>query len=241
MAASVIARETPKFWVRMARFIIRELRDIWPPTLFFFIGFNLVLFTKRLELEQYSIRYSGLVIATTGALIVAKAVLVADAMPFLRRFDRRPLAWPILFKTVVYTCFVVLARLLEEFIVYLAHKGAVGGGAFVEQVFGTFSWARFTATQLWILVLFLVYVTASAFNELLGDGELFKLFFKRPSTNLQSARRRRMRLLTRLSLLTEAHPLDVLTDRQTPPHAELAAILSELARTAQQHPLSGGN
>src|SRR5262249_31695764 len=87
---------------RLIEFLLRELREIWPPTLFFFIGFNLIVFTKRLILEQFLIQYSGFLIATTGALIVGKAVLVVDAMPFLRYFDRRPLAYPILFKAVVY-------------------------------------------------------------------------------------------------------------------------------------------
>jgi hypothetical protein len=199
-----------------------------------FIGFNLILFTKRLELEQYLIQYSGFLIATTGALVVGKAVLVADAMPLLKRFDRRPLAYPTLFKTVVYTLFVFFARLIEQFVEYLVHKGVLGGGAFIEHVFGTFSWQRFIATQLWIFVLFLLYVTASELSELLGDGELYKIFFQRPSTELQSTRRKRIRLLIRLSRLTETHPLEVLTDRQSAPHMELAGILRDLA----QHPNS---
>jgi len=222
---------------RLIEFLLRELREIWPPTLFFFIGFNLIVFTKRLILEQYLIQYSGFLIATTGALIVGKAVLVVDAMPFLRYFDRRPLAYPILFKTVVYTFFVCLVRLIEELVDYLVHKGVLGGGAFVEHVFDSFSWPRFTATQLWIFVLFLLYVTASELNDLLGDGELYKIFFTRPSTDLQSTRRRRIRLLIRLSRLTDVHPIEVLSDRQSSPHAELVAILRDLAQRSEPRPI----
>jgi hypothetical protein len=40
-------------------------------------------------------------------------------------------------------------------------------------------------------VLFLVYVTASELNQLLGDGELFKIFFTRRSSELKSTRRAR--------------------------------------------------
>jgi hypothetical protein len=233
MAIPVVNEGKARIRVHPARFVIRELREMWPPTLFFLIGFNLILVTKRLELQQYLIEYSGFLIATTGALIVGKAVLVANAMPFLKRFDRRPLAYPTLFKTIIYTGFVFLARLIEEFCNYLISEGNLGGGAFFEHAFGTFSWARFTATQLWIFVLFLLYVTASEVNELLGDGELYKIFFQRPSTELQSTRRRRIRLLTRLSHLTEVYPLEVLTDRQSPPHVELVTILRNLAQQAR--------
>ena len=157
---------------RFLLFLGREFREILPPTLFFFMGFNLILFTKRLVLEDYLIQYPGFFIATTGALIVGKSVLVANTMPFLRRFDNSPLVYPILFKTLVYTLFVFVARLIEALIHYLVEGGALGGGRFIKHLVATFSWAHFTAVQLWV-VLFLIYITASELNQLLGDGELF--------------------------------------------------------------------
>jgi hypothetical protein len=95
---------------------------------------------------------------------------------------------------------------------------------------GKFSWYRFAAIQLWVFVLFLVYVTASTLNELLGDGELFKIFFTRRSSELKSTRRARIRLLVRLSRLIDAHPVEVLSDPGTRPHAALVAILRRMAQ-----------
>ena len=211
-----------------------------PPTLFFFVGFNLILFTKRLILEDYLIQYAGFLIATTSALVVGKSVLVANAMPFLRRFDNAPLLYPVLFKTFVYTVFVFFVRLIEALVHYLAEGGVLGSGRFVQHMVGDFSWAHFTAVQLWIFVLFLIYVAASELDQLFGDGELFKIFFVRRSTELKSIRRARIRLLTRLARLTEAHPVDVLADARSGPHAELVGILHALARKTESSPLSGG-
>jgi len=45
---------------------------------------------------------------------VGKVVLVANIMPILRRFDYVPLAYPILFKTIVYTTLAGVARLLQR-------------------------------------------------------------------------------------------------------------------------------
>jgi len=56
-------------WSKIGSSLIHEIREVIPPTLFFFVGFNLVLFTKRLFLEQYLIEYAGFFVATTGALI----------------------------------------------------------------------------------------------------------------------------------------------------------------------------
>jgi hypothetical protein len=229
MTTYSIEARAPGLLTRVGRVLLHELREVLPPTIFFFIGFNLILFTKRLFLADYLIQFTGFAIATTGAHIVGKVVLVADKMPFLRRFDYAPLAQPIIFKTVVYTVLVMMVRFLEAFIHYVFEGGAVGHGGFIRDQLGSFSWDRFTATQLWIFVLFLVYVTGSELNQLFGDGELYRIFFTRRSTELKSTRRARMRLLVRLSRLTDAHPIDELADRTTPAHAELVSILRALA------------
>ncbi|MGH9894388.1 MAG: hypothetical protein ACREA0_20870, partial [bacterium] len=161
---------------------MHEFREMLPPTIFFFVGFNLILFSKRLLLADYLIQFSGFILATTSALIVGKTVLVADMMPFLRRFDHAPLVQPILFKTIVYTFLVFVVRLLEAFVHYLIQGGGVGGGGFLHELLGSFSWDHFIMTQMWILVLFLAYVMASEINDLVGDGELFKILFTRRSS-----------------------------------------------------------
>ena len=212
---------------RVGAKFLEEFRLILPPTIYFFLGFNLVLLTKRLMLEQYLIQFTGFFIATTSALIVGKVVLVADMMPFLKRFDHEPLAKPILFKTLVYTVFVLVARLIEAMIHYYAAGGHVGG--FVAEQVADFTWARFIATQLWIFVLFLGYVTGNELNQLLGDGELRKIMFTRPSTKLKRTRRERIRLLVRLGKLTQDHGVEELTDRRSPACAELTGILRRLA------------
>lgn len=220
-------------WARVGAFLLHEFREMLPPTIFFFVGFNLILFTKRLLLADYLIQFSGFILATTSALIVGKTVLVADMIPFLRRFDHAPLIQPILFKAVVYTFLVFVARLLEAFVHYVIQDGGVGGGGFLHELLGTFRWDHFIAVQMWIFVLFLVYVTASEVNDLLGDGELFKILFTRRSSELKSTRRARIRLLVQLSRLMDAHSLDVLSDPKTPPHAELVAILRNLAHASR--------
>src|SRR4030095_15636379 len=112
-------------WARLRSILVHEFRKLLPPTIFFFLGFNLILFSKRLLLADYLIQFSGFFLATTAALVVGKVVLIADTMPFLRRFDKAPLAQPILFKTVVYSLLVSAARLIEAFIHYLIQGGSV--------------------------------------------------------------------------------------------------------------------
>jgi uncharacterized membrane protein YhdT len=68
----------------------------------------LIIFTQRTILADDLFQFVGLMVATVAALVVGKAVLVANAMPFPKRFDSAPLIQPILFKTVVYWAFVFI-------------------------------------------------------------------------------------------------------------------------------------
>jgi hypothetical protein len=212
---------------RALGFIAREFRHVIPPTLFFAAGFNLVVLSMNLVLADYLIQIGGFLVATTSALIVGKAVLVADNMPFLRRFDTAPLIRPILFKTMVYWSFVFVARLLEAFVHFVVETGGVQGfGAFVA---AQFSWHRFLFIQIWILVLFLVYASLAELNTLFGDGELYRLLFKCRTTELKLTRRQRIRTLVQLSRLTEAHRIDELRDPRSRAHGELVAMIQALA------------
>ena len=83
-----------------------------------------------------------------AALVVGKAVLVADALPFLRRFDNAPLIRPVLFKTIVYWAVVFVVRFLEKLGEYLFAGGTIAG--IPEYVATHFTWHRFAAIQIWI-------------------------------------------------------------------------------------------
>ena len=83
---------------RVLMFVVKEFREAVLPVAFFFVSFNLVELTTQLILADYMARLANFMVATTTALVVGKAVLVANALPFLRRFDAAPMIRPILFQ-----------------------------------------------------------------------------------------------------------------------------------------------
>jgi hypothetical protein len=214
---------------RAGAFFVHEFREMLPPTIFFFVGFNLIVLTTNLILADYSVAFAGFMLATAAALVVGKSVLVANAMAVLRRYDRAPLIQPILFKTVFYWAVVFIARLLEHFVRFWLIEGNPLG-SFLPHMAATFSWHRFAAIQIWILVLFLIYVTASELNHLFGHGELKRLLFTHRPSELQLDRRQRIRELVRLSKLADAHSLDEFRDPTNIAHTELIDIVRRLAR-----------
>jgi hypothetical protein len=92
---------------------------------------------------------------------------------------------PVLFKTFVYWSVVFLVRFLEKLGEYLFSGGNFSG--IPEYVSTHFTWHRFAAIQIWILVLFLIYTSVTELNARLGHGELMKIFFTRRSSGLKPA------------------------------------------------------
>ncbi len=228
MSQPAIAASTPTPLLRRAvTWWLARVKHALPPTIFFFVGFNLILWTKRLILEEHGVEFSGFFTALVAALLVGKAVLVTDNLPFMRRFDGAPMIQPILFKSAIYWLCVLIVRLAEELVHFVAAGGAVA--AFGDHLVDHFSLPRFLSIQIWLMVLFLVYVTIHELNELFGDGELYRLFFRWRSSEAKLTRRQRIRLLTRLNRLTEANPIEAFSERTSPVHIELVAILHELA------------
>ena len=228
MSQSAVAASTQTSFLRRAfDWWLAQVKHALPPTIFFFVGFNLILWTKRMILQEQGVEFSGFFTATVAALLVGKAVLITDNMPFMRRFDGAPLIQPILFKSAVYWLCVLIVRLAEGLVDFLAAGGAIGD--FPVHLIEHFSWARFLLIQVWLMVLFLVYVTTHELNMLIGDGELYRLFFRWRSSEAKLTRRQRIRLLTRLNRLTEANAIEAFSERGSHVHSELVDILHQLA------------
>jgi len=219
-------------WRRAFDWWLAQVKHVLPPTIFFLVGFNLILFTRWMTLQEHGIPFTNFFAASLGALLVGKAVLVVDNLRFMHHFDGAPLIQPILFKSAIYWVVVFLFRIGEGLMHFLIAGGAVGD--FPDFLAAQFSWPRFLAIQVWLMVLFLIYVTAHELDTLFGDGELPRLFLRWHSPEAKLTRRQRIRLLTRLNRLTKAVPIEVISDRGSPAHAELVAILRQLAARADK-------
>ena len=214
---------------RIGARILHELREALPPTIFFFVGFNFIVLTTNLLVANYAVAVSNFMLATVAALIVGKAVITANAMPFLKLFDRAPLIQPILFKTAVYWVAVFFTRLAERFVHFLFEGNSPLD--FATYLMSSFSWHRFIAISLWIFVLFMIYVTASEFSQLLGPREMRRLLFAYRPSALQLNKRQRARELMRLNRLADEHDVAAFRDADSAAHRKLVDIIERLART----------
>jgi hypothetical protein len=224
-AGSATARP-PSLLADVCRRLEHFFWHILPPTLYFFIAFNLIAFTTNLMIRDYWFHAASFIVASTTALIVGKSVLVADKIRLIDRFRGAPLIQPILYKTIFYAVIVFFVRLAERFVHFTIDDR--GFAVAFETAVQDFSWRRFAAVQIWIFVCFLLYVTATELGYLLGEGQMFRLFFRHRSSQHRLTRRQHVRALMELSRLAETTPREQLLDLATPQGQRLVTIVDAL-------------
>jgi hypothetical protein len=156
-----------------------ELRDLIPTIVFFFVAFQLLAVTDALILRQYNIHTSAFLAATVAALVVAKVVLIADHLPLINRFPRRPLIYNVGWKTAIYFVASLAVRYAEHFIHFWRHSASAGEAN--RRLFDEVVWPHFWAVQLWMLVLLLVYCSFRELVRAVGRDRIIRIFFREPS------------------------------------------------------------
>jgi hypothetical protein len=217
---------------RAGHFVLHAFQHMLPPTLFFLISFNIIVFTTNLLVHDYWFKLSSFLLATTTALIVGKAVLVANNIRLIDRFRGAPLIQPILYKALFYTLVVLVVRLVERFIHLAIDHG--GFSAAFDAAVHDFTWRRFVAVQIWIFTCFLIYVTATELSNLLGEGQMFRLFFRHRSSQHRLTRRQHVRALMEPSRLAETTPREQLLDPATAQGQRLVTIVDALRQRPAQ-------
>lgn len=168
----------------MSRSISRlkhEMVAVIPPTIFFFISFQVIALTRALMLQRYGIRVSTFVAASFAALVVAKVVLVVDKMPFVNRFPDKPLSYNVLWKTAIYLFAAFVVRYVEHLIPFFREHGNVVVAH--RQLLDEVVWPHFWAIQIWLLVVLFMYCALRELIRVLGRERVLTMFFgsRRPA------------------------------------------------------------
>ena len=160
--------------IKLGAFVVREVREAIPATILFLFLFHMVALTKAVSLGDYSSVALRATTATLGALIVAKAILVVEALPISRRFSSHR-ARHILWKTLLFGVVALLFRFVEE-IIELASKHG-GLAAATKIIFREISWPLFWVLMLWVLGGLLLYSLGSEFMRAVGSEKAKELLF----------------------------------------------------------------
>jgi hypothetical protein len=152
-----------------------EFFKLLPPTIFFFVALHIVAFVRTLMLKGTGISPLGSVSIAVAALILGKAVLLADMLPWINRFPHKPLIYNVAWKTVIYLVMSALIHYLEHLIEFWRKTGSFIAGN--EKLLSEIVWPHFWAIQIILFVLIVMYCTMHELVRVIGKEKVLRIFF----------------------------------------------------------------
>jgi len=155
--------------------IKEEFFALLPPTIFFFVALHIVAFVRVLMLKETGISPLASVSVAVAALILGKAVLLADMLPLINRFPDKPLIYNVAWKTLVYLILASIIHYLEHLVEFSRQAGSLAAGN--EKLLAEIVWPHFWAIQIILLVLILTYCMMHELSRVIGRDKILQIFF----------------------------------------------------------------
>lgn len=160
--------------MNLASTALKEVKTVLPPTLLFLFLFHMLAITKAVAQNDLSFDALRATTATVAALIVAKAILVVEVLPFAKWFSGHRLVH-ILWRSFLFWLMAVLFHVLEE-LVSIAIKLKNFDGAFrtySEQL----HWPMFCVAIVWLFGGLLLYSILDEIVQAVGAAKIKFIFF----------------------------------------------------------------
>jgi hypothetical protein len=159
--------------------ILEKLKEeffaVLPPTIFFFVALHLVTFIRVLMAKGSHFEPLSTISIAVASLILGKAVLITDMLPPINRYPNKPLAYNIVWKTVIYLLVASVIHYLERLIDFSREAGGIAAGN--AKLLAEIVWPHYWAVQIILFLLILVYCTARELGRVIGREKMLRLFF----------------------------------------------------------------
>jgi hypothetical protein len=153
-----------------------EFLSMLPPTIFFFVMFHVVSLVRVLiakdTAEFHPLETISLAV---GALLLGKAVLIADLLPEFNLYPKQPLIYNVIWKTVIYQAMVMAIYYVERLVDFSRKAGGIVAGN--EKLLAETVWPHFWAIQIILFVLMLMYCTGRELMRAIGEDKVRRMFF----------------------------------------------------------------
>jgi hypothetical protein len=155
--------------------IKEEFLAMLPPTIFFFVALHIVSLVRSLMLKGTGLAPMTTVSVAVAALILGKAVLIADMLPIINRYPDKPLIYNVAWKTLIYFLMSGIIHYLERLYDFWREAGSFIAGN--EKLLAEIVWPHYWAIQIILFVLILTYSTVHEIARVMGGDKLWQMFF----------------------------------------------------------------
>jgi hypothetical protein len=156
--------------------IIHELAEYWINVCYLTLVFAAFTIYRRFILAAHDITYTNYGFAVIEALILAKVIMIGDVFHLGRGLEQKPLIFPTLYKTVVFTLFVAVFTILEHMLKGV-WKGMGFMGGFAE--FLGKGHHEILANSIIVFISFLPFFGIKELGRVLGQDKIQALFFQK--------------------------------------------------------------
>jgi hypothetical protein len=143
-----------------------------------YLTFMFAAFTqyRRFLLAAHDITYTDYGVAVIEALILGKVIMIGEVIRLGRGLEQKPLIYPTLYKTFVFTVFVAVFKAIEYGI-----KGLWNGSGFMAGLVElSEKWSHeLLANSLIVFVAFIPFFAIKELGRVFGEDKIRALFFKR--------------------------------------------------------------
>ena len=160
---------------KLGTILKKEFFELLPPTIFFFVALHIVAFVRVLMLKGTGLKPLSTMSIAVAALILGKAVLIADLLPMVNRFPNKPLIYNVAWKTLIYLLMATLIHYLERLVDFWRQAGGFVAGN--RKLLAEIVWPHFWAIQLILFVLISMYCTMHELVRVIGRDKVMRIFF----------------------------------------------------------------
>lgn len=162
---------------KLAEKIKEEIVALVPPTIFFFIALHIVALVRVLMVKGTGLPVTTSAQIAVGALILGKAVLIADLLPVINRFPDKPLVYNVAWKTTTYFLVALLIHYVERLVDFWREAGGLVAGN--QKLLAEIVWPHFWAIQIVLVVLIFNYCVMHELARVIGAEKVREVFFGR--------------------------------------------------------------
>ncbi len=162
---------------------VEEFKALLALAAYLYICLGAVALFKSAVLRDACIHYSIWGIALVKALLLAKFMLMGRMLQIGKRFRDKPLIWPALYHALMFLVLLLILTTVEELLVGLIHGRALADS--LTHIVGP-SFYQGVAVSLIMFLILLPYSAFTCLGDVLGEREVFRLFFVDPSAAVRN-------------------------------------------------------
>ncbi len=156
--------------------IFHEMVVYWFNVCYLTLVFGVFAWYRRFLLASYDIMYTNYGIAMIEALVLAKVIMIGEVIRLGRGLEQKPLIYSTLYKTVTFTFFVGVFKIIEQVIKGLWKGEGLTGGLIEFFEKGSL---EMLANSLVVFVAFIPFFGVKELGRVLGEDKIQALFFRR--------------------------------------------------------------